>query len=212
MLFLSWIVLSEGKKPAWRRHRLHPVDGGGGGADWPLRGGIRAVERVSELDDGAVLVLQDPVLRRVVVHQLRQRGELLPAVQVIVVARVLDPDVGHRFTHPAQTRRGRQRGISPDSADHFNLNQLFYQTGVCVFRSTVGGKNCAFYWLIDFFFLPDWEGKIACVFFAGPSQEAAVNPSTSQDFLGLQACDVSVEPPGTVQIQSQINTGSVKPD
>lgn len=61
----------------------------------------------------------------------------------------------------------------------------------------------------NFFFLPDRQSEIACVFFAGSSQEAAVNPSTFQDFLGLQACDVSVEPPVTVQVQSRINTGSV---
>lgn len=36
----------------------------------PLRGGVRAVEGVFELDDCAVLVLQDAVFCCVVIHQL----------------------------------------------------------------------------------------------------------------------------------------------
>lgn len=39
-------------------------------AHTPLCGGVGAVQGVSELDDGAVLVLQDAVLGRVVLHQL----------------------------------------------------------------------------------------------------------------------------------------------
>lgn len=61
------------------------------------------------------------------------------------------------------------------------------------------------------FFLPDRQGEIACVFLAGSSQEAAVNPSTFQEVLGLQARDVSVEPPATVQVQSKISRGSDSP-
>lgn len=66
----------------------------------PLRGGVGAVEGVFELDNGAVLVLQDAILRRVVLHQLRQGGKLLPAIQVVEVSRILDPDVRHLLAHP----------------------------------------------------------------------------------------------------------------
>lgn len=34
----------------------------------PLTGGVRAVERVLEVDDGAIAVLKHPVLLRVVLH------------------------------------------------------------------------------------------------------------------------------------------------
>ena len=43
--------------------------------------------------------------------------------------------------------------------------------------------------------LPDRQGEISHIFFAGSSQKAAVDASSLQHFLGLQACDVSVEPP-----------------
>lgn len=80
----------------------------------PLCGGVGAVERVLELDDGAVLVLQDAIFCRVVFHQLRQRGKLLSTIQVVVVTGVLDPDVGHRFTHPEKMKptRSHQRSES----------------------------------------------------------------------------------------------------
>lgn len=70
----------------------------------PLCGGVGAVEGVFELDDGAVPVLQDAVLRCVVVHQLGQGGKLLPAIQVVVVSCVLDPDVGHQLAHPEEIK------------------------------------------------------------------------------------------------------------
>lgn len=43
--------------------------------------------------------------------------------------------------------------------------------------------------------LPDGQGEISYVFLAGSSQKAAVYAPSLQHFLGLQACDVSVEPP-----------------
>ncbi|TNN54557.1 hypothetical protein EYF80_035260 [Liparis tanakae] len=70
----------------------------------PLGGGVGAVERVLEIDGGAVPVLQDAVLRRVVLHQLGQGGKLLPAIQVVVVSCVLDPDVGHQLAHPEEMK------------------------------------------------------------------------------------------------------------
>lgn len=66
----------------------------------PLCGGVRAVQGILELDDCPVPVLQDAILRRVVVHQLGQGGKLLPAVQVVEVAGVLDADVSNLVTHP----------------------------------------------------------------------------------------------------------------
>lgn len=66
----------------------------------PLRGRVLAVEGVLELDDVAVPLSQQVLLLGVVLHQLGQRGKLLAAVQVIVVARVLDLDVGHLIVPP----------------------------------------------------------------------------------------------------------------
>lgn len=66
----------------------------------PFRGGVLAVEGVLELDDVAVPLPQQVLLLGVVLHQLGQRGKLLAAVQVIVVARVLDLDVGHLIVPP----------------------------------------------------------------------------------------------------------------
>jgi len=71
----------------------------------PLGGGVGAVEWVLELDGGAVPVVQDAVLRRVVLHQLGQGGKLLPAIQVVVVSCVLDPDVGHQLAHPEEIKQ-----------------------------------------------------------------------------------------------------------
>lgn len=66
----------------------------------PLCGGVRAVQGILELDDCPVPVLQDAILRRVVVHQLGQGGKLLTAIQVVEVAGVLDADVSNLVTHP----------------------------------------------------------------------------------------------------------------
>lgn len=49
-------------------------------------------------------------------------------------------------------------------------------------------------------FLPDRQGEISYIPLAGSSQKAAMNASTLQHFLGLQACDVSVEPPALTRI------------
>lgn len=51
----------------------------------PLTGRVRAVKRVLEVDDGAITVLQDTVLLRVVLHQLRQCRKLLPSIQVVEI-------------------------------------------------------------------------------------------------------------------------------
>lgn len=51
----------------------------------PLRGGVLAVEWVLELDDMAVPLAQEILLFGVILHQLGQRGKLLPSVQVVVV-------------------------------------------------------------------------------------------------------------------------------
>lgn len=58
---------------------------GGGTEASPLAGGIGAVQRVLEVDDGAVAVLQDALLLSVVLHQLCQRRKLLPSIQVIEI-------------------------------------------------------------------------------------------------------------------------------
>lgn len=66
----------------------------------PLRGGVLAVERVLELNDMAVPLAQKILLLGVVLHQLGQRRKLLPPIQVVVVARVLDLNVGHLIVTP----------------------------------------------------------------------------------------------------------------
>ncbi len=72
----------------------------------PLRGWIRAVKRVLELNDVPVLLLELALVLHVVLHQLRQRGELLPAIEIVKVARVLDLDVGDlAILTPARKRK-----------------------------------------------------------------------------------------------------------
>lgn len=51
--------------------------------------------------------------------------------------------------------------------------------------------------------LPDRQGEISYVFLAGSSQKAAMSTSRLQHFLGLQACDVSVEPPASTHTHVQ---------
>lgn len=69
----------------------------------PFRRGVLAAQRVPELHGGpATLSEQPPALACVVLHQLGQRRELLPSVQIIVVACVLDLDVGHLVVAPGR--------------------------------------------------------------------------------------------------------------
>ncbi len=70
----------------------------------PLRGGVLAVEWVLELDDMAVPLTQKILLFSVILHQLGQSGKLLASVQVVVVARVLDLNVGHLIVSPEQEK------------------------------------------------------------------------------------------------------------
>lgn len=71
----------------------------------------------------AVPFAQKVLLFGVILHQLSQRGELLTAVQVIVVARVLDLNVGHLIT-PSARGTGERLVISsffsltPQAAAH----------------------------------------------------------------------------------------------
>lgn len=84
----------------------------------PFRGRVLAVERVLELDDVAVPLSQQVLLLGVVLHQLGQRGKLLAAIQVIVIARVLDLDVGHLITPPEGEMGKREK----KSLTFFELN------------------------------------------------------------------------------------------
>ena len=82
----------------------------GPGLCWavPLRCGVLAVEGVLELNDVAVPLAQQVVLLGVVLHQLGQRGKLLPAIQIVVVPRVLDLNVGDLIITPTN-RADRER-------------------------------------------------------------------------------------------------------
>lgn len=83
----------------------------------PLRGGILAVEGVLELDDVAVLLPQQPLLLCVVLHQLGERGKLLPSIQVVVIPRVLDLDVRHLIISSAEGRSNKsEREWEPTAA------------------------------------------------------------------------------------------------
>lgn len=73
----------------------------------PLRGRVGAVERVLELNDVPIFLLQLPVMLHVILHQLCQGGKLLSAVKVIVISRVLDFNVGDGAVSPAQ--RGEKK-------------------------------------------------------------------------------------------------------
>lgn len=85
------------------------ANSGGRGANSPLRGRVGAVERVLELNDVPVLLLQLPVVLHVILHQLCQGGKLLSAVKVIVISRVLDFNVGDGTVSPAQRWGGEKK-------------------------------------------------------------------------------------------------------
>lgn len=70
----------------------------------PLRGGVLAVEWVLELYDMAVPFAQEILLFGVILHQLGQRCKFLAPIQVIVVARVLDLNVGHLIITPEREK------------------------------------------------------------------------------------------------------------
>lgn len=46
--------------------------------------------------------------------------------------------------------------------------------------------------------LPDRQGEISHVFFTGSSQKAAVDATGFQHVFGLEACNLSVEPPANI--------------
>lgn len=69
----------------------------------PFRRGVLAAQRVPELHRGpTTLSEQPPTLACVVLHQLGQRRELLPSIQIVVVTCVLDLDVGHLIVAPGR--------------------------------------------------------------------------------------------------------------
>lgn len=86
----------------------------------PLRRGVLAVEWVLELYDMSVPFAQQILLFGVILHQLGQRCELLPPVQVIVVARVLNLDVRHLIVAPGGRRKRVSRGgLTPEKQNFF---------------------------------------------------------------------------------------------
>ena len=58
-----------------------------------LCGGVGTVERIDQLDLLPALLSQLALVLLVEEDQLRQRGELLPAVEIVEVSRVLNLDV-----------------------------------------------------------------------------------------------------------------------
>lgn len=70
----------------------------------PFRGGVLAVEWVLELNNMAVPLTQEILLFSVILHQLGKRSKLLAAVQVVVVTRVLDLNVGHLIVPSEQEK------------------------------------------------------------------------------------------------------------
>ena len=59
------------------------------------------VERILELNDHSTPLPQGTRVFPVVAHQLSQGGKLLTSIQVIVVASILDLDVGYLLSTPA---------------------------------------------------------------------------------------------------------------
>lgn len=59
-----------------------------------------------------VPLAQEILLFGVILHQLGQRGKLLAAVQVVVVTRVLDLNVGHLIVPPEQEKPQREFNLS----------------------------------------------------------------------------------------------------
>ncbi len=70
----------------------------------PLRSGIGTVERVFQLNDISVFLFQLSVMFHVILYQLSQGGKLLSTVQVIIVSRVLDLNVGDGAISPCEEK------------------------------------------------------------------------------------------------------------
>lgn len=70
----------------------------------PLRSGIGTVERVFQLNDVSVFLFQLSMMFHVILHQLSQRGKLLSTVQVIIISRVLDLNVGDGAISPSEEK------------------------------------------------------------------------------------------------------------
>lgn len=75
----------------------------------PFGGGVLAVEWVLELNNMAVPLTQEILLFSVILHKLGQCGKLLAAVQVVVVTRVLDLNVGHLIVASGQEKKKKRR-------------------------------------------------------------------------------------------------------
>ena len=67
----------------------------------PFCSHLLTVERILELNDHSTSLPQDTRVFHVVAHQLYQGGKLLTSTQVIVVASILDLDVGYLLSTPA---------------------------------------------------------------------------------------------------------------
>ena len=96
----------------------------------PLGGGVGRVERVLELDDLSVALSELALVLHVVLDELGQRGKLLPAVQVIVVARVLDLDVRHFPVTSAREKEVHYKSISLSSSKSYTRAEIGYVTEV----------------------------------------------------------------------------------
>ena len=161
------------------------------------------------MDDGTIAVLQDALLLRVELHQLRQRRELLPSIQVVEIPRVLDPNVGHLIPHPA----GHRAAVRPVDAraeggrggGWAGVLGRERTRGRAGWTHTGPGRAGAWATRVRGRVLaparasghpPDGEGEVALVLATGPSQEAPVDPSALEQGLGIQPTEVSVKPPG----------------
>ena len=71
-----------------QKGRQHKVS-----ATIPLRGYLIAYQWISEVNDGSILLLELARVLRVVLNQLRECGEGLPTIKIIIVSRVLYPYV-----------------------------------------------------------------------------------------------------------------------
>lgn len=143
-----------------------------------------------------------------ILHQLRQRRELLPSIQVVEIPRVLDPNVGHLIPHPAGHRAevtpvdtraevGTAWGMGGGPGQGAHTGAGWTHTGpgrAGAWATRVRGQVLAPARASGH--PPDGEGEVALVLATGPSQEAPVDPSALEQGLGIQPTEVSVKPPG----------------
>lgn len=174
------------------------------------------------MDDGAISILQDALLLCVVLYELCQRRKLLASVQVIEIARVLDPNMGHLIPHPAGHQVVRPVGARVEVGDTGGMGWYGAEEGAHTHTQRGRGHRQGRDWGDTLVLgtgewalprgnqergaerlalagveghLPDGEGEVTLVLATGPSQEAPMDAAALEQSLRVQPAEVSVKPP-----------------